>query len=92
MIVSFKHRGLKRLYERDDAAGVRPNMLPRVRDILARLDVADEAEDMDMPGYALHPLKHDMKGYWAVKVNANWRIVFRFEEGDVLDVELMDYH
>ena len=47
---------------------------------------------MDLPGFRLHPLKGDLKGFWSVNVRANWRIIFRFEETDVFDVELIDYH
>ena len=92
MIKTFKHRGLKRLYERGDRSGIRTDLLDIVEDILARLDQADMPQCMNLPGYRLHPLKGDMKGLWSVTVRANWRIVFRFEENDVFDVELIDYH
>ena len=92
MIRSFKHRGLKRLYERGDRSGIRPDMVAEVADILARLDKADTPQAMNLPGYRLHPLKGDLKGLWSVTVRANWRIVFRFEDADAFDVELIDYH
>ena len=92
MIRSFKHRGLKRLYERGDRSGIRPDLLDIVQDILARLDEAYTPKAMNVPGYRLHPLKGDMKGFWSVTVRANWRIIFRFEDTDALDVELIDYH
>ncbi len=92
VIRSFKHRGLKRLYERDDRSGIRPDLLGTVEDILARLDDAATPQAMNLPGYRLHPLKGDLKGFWSVTVRANWRIVFRFQEDDVFDVELLDYH
>ena len=92
MIKAFKHRGLKRLYERGDRSGIRPDLLDIVEDILARLDEADIPHAMNLPGYKLHPLKGDMKGLWSITVRANWRIVFRFEGNDVFDVELIDYH
>jgi proteic killer suppression protein len=92
MIRSFKHRGLKRLYERDDRSGIRGDLLDMVGDILARLDDAGTPQAMNLPGYRLHPLKGDLKGFWSVTVRANWRIVFRFEENDAFDVELIDYH
>jgi proteic killer suppression protein len=60
--------------------------------MLARLDVAVVPSDLDLPGYALHPLKGKLKGFWAVKVSGNWRIVFRFKHGDAFDVNLIDYH
>ena len=92
MIKSFKHRGLKRLYERGERRGIRSDLLDIIEDILARLDEADIPQAMDLPGYRLHPLKGDVKGLWSVIVRANWRIVFRFEGNDVFDVELVDYH
>ena len=67
-------------------------MIARVERVLARLDVAAKPEDMNLPGWRLHPLKGDRAGYWAVKVSANWRMVFRFDGGDVRDVDLTDYH
>jgi len=92
VIRSFKHRGLKRLYEDGDVRGIRPDLLRTVEDILARLDQASTPQDMDLPGYRLHPLKGDLRGLWSVRVRSNWRIIFRFREQDVLDVELIDYH
>ncbi len=92
MIRSFKHRGLKRLYEGDDRRGIRPDLVEDVEDILARLDRAEAPQAMNLPGYRLHPLKGDLRGFWSVTVRANWRIVFRFEGVDAFDVELTDYH
>ena len=92
MVRTFKHRGLKRLYERGDRSQVRSDRLERIEDILARLDVAAVPSDLDLPGYGLHLLKGKLKGFWAVKVSGNWRIVFRFQDGDALDVNLIDYH
>ena len=92
MIRTFKHRGLKRLYERGDRSQVRSNRLERIEDILARLDVATVPSDLDLPGYGLHSLKGKLKGFWAVKVSGNWRIVFRFQDGDALNVNFIDYH
>lgn len=92
MITSFKRRGLKRFYERDDRGGIRPDLIETVEDILARLDRAQTAQAMNLPGYRLHSLKGRLKGSWSVTVRANWRIVFRFEGTDAFDVELTDYH
>ncbi len=92
MICGFQHRGLKRLYERGEASGIRPDLLDKVRTILARLDAAQGIDAMRVLGLRLHALKGDLKGYWAVTVKANWRILFRFEGSDVHDVELIDYH
>lgn len=66
--------------------------LKRIRAILARLDASREPSDMDVPGLRLHPMKGAYKGFWAVDVSGNWRIVFRFEEGEPHDVDLLDYH
>ena len=92
MIRSFKHRGLKRFYEEDDGRGIRPDLLDKVERILTALDSAVEPQALDIPGYHLHPLKGELKSFWAVTVRANWRIVFRFEGTDAFDVELIDYH
>lgn len=92
MIRSFKHRGLKRIYERGDAGGIRPDLRDAVERILTVLDSAIAPQALDLPGYRLHPLKGDRRGLWSVTVRANWRIVFRFEGEDVCDVELVDYH
>ena len=91
MIRSFKHRGLKRLFERDDRSGIRPDLLVDVEDILGRLDQATTPQALNLPSYRLHPLKGAPRGFWSVTVRANWRIVFRFEREDAFDVELIDY-
>ena len=92
MIRSIRHKGLKRLYEDDDPRGVIPEHAQKLRDVLARLDAASTAADLDVPGFRLHPLKAELKGFWAITVRANWRVVFRFDNGDVLDVNYVDYH
>jgi toxin HigB-1 len=92
MIKSFKHRGLKRLYERDDRSGIRPDLVDTVQEILTVLDDAHTPQELNLPGYRLHALKGSLKGYWSVTVRANWRIIFRFEGTDAFDVELIDYH
>jgi len=92
VIRSIRHKGLKRLYEDDDQSGVNTQQAERLRDILARLDASVTAADMDLPGFRLHPLKGERKGFWAVTVRANWRVVFRFAGGDAWDVDYIDYH
>jgi toxin HigB-1 len=72
--------------------GLPADQLDKIARILARLDKADGPDSMDLPGFRLHPLKGDLKGFWAVSVSGNWRIVFRFEGGDACDVDLVDYH
>jgi proteic killer suppression protein len=92
VIRSIRHKGLKRLHEDDDPRGVIREHTAKLRDILARLDAAGTSADMDLPGFRLHLLKGDFKGLWAVTVRANWRVIFRLAEGDVLDVDYIDYH
>jgi len=92
MIRPFRHKGLKRLYEEDDRRGVAAQHAGRLRDVLARLDASAVIADMDLPGFRLHPLKGDRKGYWAVTVRANWRVIFRFEDGEAFDLDYIDYH
>lgn len=92
MIRSFRHKGLKRLFEEDDHRGVRVEHAEKLLDILARLDASSTPGDMDLPGFRLHPLKGEWNGFWAVTVRANWRVVFRFIEGDATDLDYLDYH
>jgi proteic killer suppression protein len=92
MIRSFKHRGLKRLYERGDRSGIRPDLVDTVQEILTILDEAAAPQALNLPGYRLHPLKGDLQGFWSVTVRANWCIKFRFEGTDAFEVELIDYH
>jgi proteic killer suppression protein len=92
MVRSIRHKGLRRLYEDDDARGVMNEHAEKLRDILARLDAAIVAADMDLPGFRLHALKGELKGFWAVTVRANWRVIFRFADSDVQDVDYIDYH
>ncbi len=92
MIRSIRHKGLKRLYETDDPRGVIGEHAEKLRDILARLDAAGDVSDLDLPGFRLHPLKGEFKGFWAVTVRANWRVVFRFADSEALDVDYVDYH
>ncbi|PKQ02013.1 MAG: peptidase [Alphaproteobacteria bacterium HGW-Alphaproteobacteria-12] len=92
MIRSFRHKGLKRLYEEDDRRKLPAEDVAKIARILARLDVASSPEDMNVPGYRLHPLKGDLKGFWAVTVRANWCVIFRFDGGEAIEVDFVDYH
>ena len=92
MIQSFRHRGLKNFYEKDNPKGLRADQVDKIARILSRLDEADRVGGMDLPGFKLHPLKGNLKGFWAVSVSGNWRIIFRFEGGYAYDVDLGDYH
>jgi len=92
MIRSFRHRGLKVLYEGKTAKRVAPDHIERLRDILAVLDRSRDPMDMNLPGFRLHALKGALKGHWAVSVSGNWRITFRFDGGHAVDVDYTDYH
>ena len=92
MIRGFRHRGLRRLFEQEESKGIRPDQREKVENILAVLNRARRPEDMNLPGFRLHRLKGDLKDFWSVTVRANWRVIFRFEQGDAYDVDLIDYH
>jgi toxin HigB-1 len=79
MIESFKHKGLRQLFESDNARGTNAQYLRKIKQILAVLEAAETIDALGLPTFGLHPLKGDLKGYWAVTVRANWRIIFRFE-------------
>ena len=83
---------MKRLYEDDDSRGLIAEHIVKLCDILARLDAARAVADMDVPGFRLHALKGEFKGFWAVTVRANWRVIFRFAGHDAFDVDYLDYH
>ena len=92
MIKNFKHKGLKKLYETGSQQGVHPEHVSRLRLILARLDAIQAPQDMELPGLDLHPLNGKYKGFWAVSVSGNWRVLFRFEANNAVDVNYLDYH
>lgn len=92
MIVTFKHKGLRRLFEDDDRRGVNAEHVEKIRLILLTLQTANHIDVLNLPSFRLHALTGNLKGLWSVTVRANWRIVFRFENGDAFDVDLTDYH
>ena len=92
MIASFRHKGLRLLYESDDRSRLRQDQVRRLTVILAALDEAMSVQDMDRPSFRLHPLKGELAGFWSVWVNGNWRVIFRHEDGEAHDVDLVDYH
>jgi len=92
MIKSFRHRGLQRLYERGDSSRTNPTRVEKVETALGLLDVAETPEAVNLPGYRLHPLRGDLRGFWSIRVSGNWRIIFRFDDRDVCEVDLVDYH
>ena len=90
--MKIRHKGLRTLYERDDPAQLPASLVPRLRRILFRLQEATHPGSADAPGFRLHPLKGNRAGQWSVRVSGNWRVVFRFKAGEVVDVDLTDYH
>lgn len=92
MIRSFRHKGLAALFFDDQTRGVQQQHVRRLRLILARMDAATLLEDLNAPGLRLHALRGSLAGYYAVNVSGNWRLVFRFEAGDIFDVDYVDYH
>jgi proteic killer suppression protein len=92
LIVKIKHAGLRRFWETEQTKGLNPVWIEKFRRILFALDLAANPTDMDFPGFRLHALKRELAGFYAVDVSGNWRIIFRFEEGNTTDIDLIDYH
>ena len=92
MIKSFQHKGLAAFFSTESKAGIQAVHAKRLRLQLAKLDSAQMSEDMNLPGWKLHPLKGDLKNHWAVWVDQNWRMTFRFENGHAILVDYRDYH
>ena len=91
MIKSFRHKGLRSLFESGKAAGVQPSHVKRLRMQLAALDTAQVIDDMDIPGFRLHALKGEMRGRRSITVNGNWRLTFEFEDGNAYILDDEDY-
>jgi proteic killer suppression protein len=92
VIKSFRHKGLKRLFETGDRRGVSVELADRLRRQLDVLNRARSTRDLNLPGYRLHQLKGNRAGTWSVTVSGNWRVTFSFEGEDAFDVDLEDYH
>ncbi len=92
MLQSFKHKGLKRLFEDGEKKGLRADYIEKIENILFVLNRTRTIEDMNLPGFRSHPLKGDLKGFYAVTVRANYRVIFRLEDGHAYDIDLIDYH
>jgi toxin HigB-1 len=91
-IKKFRHKGLKKYFDYQDRSGIQPALSYKIGLILDLLNSAVVPEDMDFPGSDFHPLKGNLKGYYSVHVNGNWTIIFKIENGDAHDVDLIDYH
>jgi proteic killer suppression protein len=92
MIESFKHKGLKNYFEKGDSSKIHQAHTRRLQLILTLLQSAKEIKDMNFPGSNLHKLSGDKNNFWSIKVSGNWRIIFRFEDGDAYEVDYLDYH
>ena len=92
MIVSFIHKGLEKFYLNGSTAGLQVKHTKKVKRVLHGLDKAEKPEDMDFPGFKLHPLRGNRKGIWAVSVSGNWRITFSFNGRNAQNVNYEDYH
>jgi toxin HigB-1 len=92
MIKSFRHKGLLNFFETGSTSGIQAHHAKRLRMQLAALDTAQTVDDLKMPGFALHPLKGEMLGRWAMSVNGNWRVTFEFEDGNAYILDYEDYH
>jgi len=92
MIKSWKHKGLKRFFEKGSTAGIISDHTNRLELLLSALDDADTINDLSMPSFRLHPLVGNRKGTWSVTVSGNWRLTFEFDDGDVYILNYEDYH
>lgn len=92
MIKTFRHKGLRRLFETSSTSGVQASHAKRLRMQLAALDTAQAVEDMDIPGFRLHPLKGQQRGRWSIMVDGNWRLTFEFQDGNAYVLDYEDDH
>jgi toxin HigB-1 len=93
VIRTFRHRGLQRYFETGDHRDLRADQVKRIRRVLAILDAAGSIDTLEtLPGMRFHPLKGDLDGFWSIWVTGNWRIIFRFDAGEMHEVDYVDYH
>ena len=92
MIKSFRHKGLERFFQTGSKSGIQPQQATRLRLQLTALNIAESPDEMNVPGWRLHALSGELKGYWSVTVNGNWRVIFRFVGKDAELVDYLDYH
>ena len=92
MIRNFRHKGLERFFSNGSKSGIQPGQASRLRVQLTALEHAISAKDMNAPGWRLHRLRGELDGFYSISVSGNWRIIFRFEGNDAVDVKYLDYH
>lgn len=92
MIVTFKHKGLEKFFCTGSTAGIQAKHVTKLQIQLTTLNEAQDVDQMNVPGWRLHPLKGNLEGHWSITVNANWRLTFRFENGNAYIVDYQDYH
>ena len=92
MIGTFRHKGLRQLFEDDLAKGVNPDHARKLKQVLSVMQAAQQIEALNLPTFRLHALTGDLKGFWSIAVRANWRVIFRFEDGRALEIDPVDYH
>jgi proteic killer suppression protein len=92
VIRTFARKGLEALFRTGSKAGIQPAHASKLRWQLGQWDQAASPQDMNVPGWRLHALTGDLAGLWSVWVNGNWRLIFRFVDGDAAQVDYRDYH
>lgn len=92
MIISWQHKGLKKFFETGSTSGIQTNHREKLRRRLSLLDNAKQADDLNLPGFKFHKLKGQYKQFYAITVDANWRLIFQFNDGDAKLVDYVDYH
>jgi len=92
MIKTFRHKGIQKFFETGSKAGIQSDDAQRLGRQLAALNTASAPEELDIPGWRLHPLKDDQAGQWSIRVSGNWRLTFKFEGEDAILVDYQDYH
>ena len=94
-LAGFRHKGLRRLYDEDNAKGLSVAVVDKLRKLLFAMETAQDIEQVRrFPGWKLHPLKGELKGFWSLTVTGNWRLIFRYDDGTntASEIDLIDYH
>ena len=92
MIKSFRNKALEKLYENGSGKSLPPEFVPKIRRVLLALDEANSIDDLSQPGFGLHPLAGNFRSYWSIVTTRNWRITFRIEGNNIVEVDFIDYH